>query len=91
MVVGPWLVNTGSEVGPVTPAAGNGSTSRWSDSRRPAVGDVGAEPALDRLPATTSADRGGITQDSRSRSEAAALDGRPADDDEVTAEKRRRC
>jgi hypothetical protein len=68
IVVGPWLVKTGREVGPVgppplllqLPSAGCAKLCR-----RPAAGDVGAEPALDRLPITAAG--GGTMQERRSR------------------------
>jgi hypothetical protein len=70
-VVGPWLVNTGSDVGPPpTPDDGLSSAAASSDLRRPAVGDVGAEPAPDRLPTPptdTAPVTGGTMQERRFR------------------------
>ncbi len=70
IVVGPWLVNTGSEVGPPPPPTPDDgrSSAAASDLRLPAVGDVGAEPALDRLPTPptdTAPVTGGTMQDRR--------------------------
>ena len=70
IVVGPWLVNTGSEVGPAglpPPPLELPSTGCAKLRRRPAAGDVGAEPAPDRLPAAAAKLEGGTTQDNRSR------------------------
>jgi hypothetical protein len=64
-------VNTGREVGPPpppTPDDGRSSAAASSDRRRPAVGEVGAEPAPDRLP-TPPTDRvtGGTMHERRFR------------------------
>ncbi len=58
-------MNTGSEVGPPpTPDDGPSSAAAASDLRRPAVGDVGAEPAPDRLrPAPLPTDTAPVTGD----------------------------